>query len=207
MLESTFVELQSPNGGIVGSLVIPDGLTNQLETTLYITIVTNVPRNLSGQDFGAGTILNIVLVNNANGELITELEAPLTICFAANKTKGNQCLGYFDEKKSKWKCEDKCLLRSKKDKSLCGQTSHLTNFALLLRSTGGGGGGAEGDDPCGSPPSLTLTWVSMGLIGGAIIIIGLAVVVIEVIYRRQAFIKKKNMDVVVIVEAYGSLFR
>ena len=45
--------------------------------------------------------------------------------------KGNKvCLSYYDERAAKWKCQDECLTSA--NNLLCGQTPHLTNFALLL---------------------------------------------------------------------------
>lgn len=59
----------------------------------------------------------------------------LELCFdvkAGTPVQGT-CLAFFDETTSKWACQDPCL--EKKNDQLCGQTDHLTSFAVLL--TGG----------------------------------------------------------------------
>ena len=62
----------------------------------------------------------------------------------------------------------------------CGQTDHLTNFALLL--TGNPGKNA----PCDSlSVDNTLAWVSLGLVAGAVLIVAFCVIVIEVRTRLQ----------------------
>ncbi|MCB9727208.1 MAG: hypothetical protein H6744_21665 [Deltaproteobacteria bacterium] len=69
----------------------------------------------------------------------------LCLTDVSGKVNGdNACLGFLDESTNppSWKCEDPCL--KKKGGTLCGQTDHFTNFALLL---GGGYGGNE--DVCG----------------------------------------------------------
>jgi hypothetical protein len=57
------------------------------------------------------------------------------LCFASNSTQ-DACLGYLDENTTppEWKCEDYCL-SSNQDGQLCGDTSHFTNFAILLRGS------------------------------------------------------------------------
>ena len=85
-------------------------------------------------------------------------------------------MSYYDETKAKWECEDKSLVTTK-DGLLCGETKHLTNFALLL--TGG---------PDQSSPDSTISWVSLGLVAGAIVIVALSSIVVEIRirhYRRR----------------------
>ena len=80
---------------------------------------------------------------------------------------------------------------------MCGETSHFTNFALLLAGNGGSGGNA---DPCSSSsPDYTLPYVSLGMVAGAICLVLIGVVLVEVRVRIRGHIRKK-MDGVVIVE-------
>jgi hypothetical protein len=175
------LELTSPAGELVAFLSIPSDLSDQLNTTLTITFVSNVPDSFSNQEIG-GTILDITLAD-VDGNSVTELDAPLVICFARpNKTSPfknrDVCLSYYDTRKAKWVCEDECLSYTGKDDQLCGETDHLTNFALLL--TGAAGGNGNGD-PCSSfSQDNTLAWVSLGLVAGAILIVALSVIVVEV---------------------------
>jgi hypothetical protein len=176
-----FVELpNSTEGAVVGSLAVPPDLSNELNTTLTVAYVIAEPAQFPDQLL-ASTILNITLVN-AEGQSITQLDTPLTICLSPpNDTKKNEnlCLSYYDELKSKWRCEDRCLSSIRKDSQLCGQTGHLTNFALLI--TG------RTEDPCGGPkPSNTLSWVSLGFVAGAILLVLLGVILVELKIRIRS---------------------
>jgi hypothetical protein len=72
----------------------------------------------------------------------TTFGAPAQVCLrpyplVAKAAEGG-CLGYLDTSESPptWKCEDPCLEKS--DDRLCGETDHLTNFAILLSASGAG---------------------------------------------------------------------
>ena len=110
-------------------------LSIQENTTLVITFSTNVSETFSNQELG-GTILDITLTDS-EGEPITQLDTPLVICLELpNNTKLDKgkrpCLSYYDERKSKWRCEDECLTNPGKDSLLCGQTDHLTITLLFF---------------------------------------------------------------------------
>ena len=175
------LELLYPDGEEVAVLFIPSDLSNQQSTTLAITYVRNVPNSFSDQELG-GTILDITL-EDLGGSAVTELDAPLVICFERPKNDSFQnrdvCLSYFDLKKEKWVCEDECLLLTDKEDQLCGTTDHLTNFALLLN-----GKGKSNADLCHSNQDLTLAWISMGMVAGAMLIISLCVIALEVHTQR-----------------------
>jgi hypothetical protein len=170
----------------VATLFIPFGLTNRPNTTLTITYVSNVPDSFSNQGLG-GTILDITL-EDAEDNAITQLDAPLVLCFnRPNRTIATKdreaCLSYFDVQKEKWVCEDECLSYTSKEEQLCGASDHLTNFALLL--TGAAGGNANADPCSSSSLDNTLAWVSLGMVAGAILIVCLCVIVIEVRTRHN----------------------
>ena len=74
-----------------------------------------------------------------NGEEVQPISS-IEICFDV-PADDNSCLGYFDTKTRSWICQDKCLKR--KGNSVCGETDHLTNFAILLSGNGGGGCGDD----------------------------------------------------------------
>jgi hypothetical protein len=73
---------------------------------------------------------------------------PATICLASDTSRLDaSCLGYLDETRSppEWKCEDSCLDETDNN-TLCGETDHFTNFAILLTGTGSGKGCDRDDD-------------------------------------------------------------
>ena len=79
-------------------------------------------------------------------------------------------MGYLDESKfpPTWKCEDKCLDGNDLDFE-CGNTPHLTNFALLLADVNNYGRGQ-----CDS----SFDWITTSWIGDLILIISLAALMI-----------------------------
>ena len=166
----------SEMGEEVGSLFIPPNLSDKPNTTLFIG---NAGTQLGNQELLVSSVVNITLVSN-EGLPITKLDSPLTICLQrSNSSKEKVCLGYYDESKAKWRCEDLCLTRSNgTDKnSFCGRTSHLTNFALLLK-------GNDEKDPCqeGDQGNM-LSFVSLGFVAGAIVVVAIAVVILEIRIR------------------------
>ena len=102
------------------------------------------------------------------------------------------CLGYQDVK-GRWICEDQCIKSS--NGTSCGVTSHFTNFAILLSGAGGGKGQ---DDPCrSSSQDYTLPYISLGFVAGAICIVLISVIFIEVWFRKE--IRRKNSTKVTVI--------
>ena len=171
-----------------GILFVPLNLSNQANTTLITTYRGNIT-NRNNQQALVSAILNITLLDGQRNS-ITRLDSPLTICLALTEEQKGKivCLSYYDERKAKWICEDECLTtftaqstnatkgRDKGETLLCGQTDHLTNFALLLI-------GNEEEDPCRSGKGNTLAWISLGMVGGAILLVAISVLVIEIQMR------------------------
>ena len=144
-------------------------------------------------------ILNITLLDS-QGHSITQLDSPLIICFPlpdnAQIDPWRVCLSYYNEPKDKWICEDKCLTTAASNASksgpkggnlLCGQTDHLTNFALLLI-------GPEEEDPCQSGKDNTLTWISVGFAGGAILAVAFSVFLLEIYFRWKVYDMEKQLE-------------
>ena len=175
--------------GLVGALFVPPNLSNQDNTTLITSYTGTSDSNQPGL---VSSILNITL-SDGQGNAITQLDSPLTICLAyPNSTKKDQkvCLGYYDENRNKWKCEDECLTVPKsgmnRENLLCGQTDHLTSFALLLF-------GKDEEYPCKSDPDKTLAWISLGMVAGAIVVVALSVVFVEVYFRWRLYRLDKQL--------------
>ena len=89
-------------------------------------------------------------------------------------------MGFFDTSSNTWVCEDECTEKS--DGLICGETNHLTSFALLLQGKGNSG-------RCDSSEDYVFAWLSMALLILAILIIIICVLLNEVrfrlIYRRK----------------------
>eukprot|EP01094_Clydonella_sp_ATCC50884_P015284 TRINITY_DN25869_c0_g1_i1.p1 TRINITY_DN25869_c0_g1~~TRINITY_DN25869_c0_g1_i1.p1 ORF type:complete len:266 (-),score=86.70 TRINITY_DN25869_c0_g1_i1:62-778(-) len=71
------------------------------------------------------------------------------------------CLGYINEA-GRWECEDPCVER--RGNLVCGRTSHLTSFAVLL----GGNGAGEGCGGTNDPYVTGTYWGDIILTSGAI---------------------------------------
>ena len=108
-------------------------------------------------------------------------------------------MGYYDEDKEEWVCEDRCL--EKEDGTYCGSTGmyslpfrflplglvpwqtvgfsldyvdHLTSFALLL-----GGGNRE----CANTMDKVVLWLSVGFVAGALVFIAITVLLLEIRFQ------------------------
>ena len=168
----------------MGSLFIPSKLLTRDNASLIITYMGTVGTNPSNQRL-LSEILDITLVGE-DGNLVTKLSPQLTICFPRpNVTRKSErvCLSFFNERKAKWECEDECLTTTDNaGDTVCGQTDHLTNFALLLM----GGSSQKDQDPCQSvSQNETLSWISLGMVIGAILIVAVGVVAVEVRTRVE----------------------
>jgi hypothetical protein len=161
---------------------------------MVIDYVSQVPSNFSYNRLG-DTIFDVTLFD-AEGDIITKLDSSLTICLPRLKRhqKEEACLSYFDDPLNKWRCEDRCLTsyRLPNNEILwCGQTTHLTNFALLLGST-------NEYDPCSSQLlNPTISWLSLGFVLGAILIVSLISATIDMrirarVTRIKTFVKELN---------------
>ena len=190
LTDYNFVELYGfPPEGAVGALFVPPNLSNQANPTLITTYMGTAISSSSNQQVLRSTILNITL-QDGEGNSLTQLDSSLTICLALlNETKKGKkvCLSYYNERKNKWICEDECLTTvafkgsnvfngTKGEHILCGQTDHLTNFALLLTGT-------DTEDPCQSGRHNTLAWISLGMVGGAVLLVSFSVLVVELHFR------------------------
>jgi len=118
--------------------VPPGALPVDVASTIKTVESTEVDAQRSSQ------IVEVTLFD-ADGNEISQLDEPVTVCLKADTSKaGDGCLGYYDETSKTWKCEDECLKSN--DDLLCGQTDHFTSFAILLGGSGGGKGPCDDDD-------------------------------------------------------------
>ena len=111
---------------------------------------------------------------------LTQGKVSADICLRVDPkdNKDDLCLGFYDEDKKEWICEDECLERNPAGgkNELCGRTDHFTNFAVLLV----GGRGVNGNK-CGSSGAFYITgeWRGdAGLVGGIVLVFILAAFVI-----------------------------
>lgn len=119
---------QSGAGGAFVSIppdTFPDG------SVVVVSIPQNVPE--TDQELSS-TVVDITVFNVAGAE-IEPIES-VEICLESTSDDADQCLGFLDfsEDPPEWKCEDKCP--TKRGRTFCGETTHFTNFALLLGSVG-----------------------------------------------------------------------
>eukprot|EP01113_Clastostelium_recurvatum_P006077 TRINITY_DN12758_c0_g1_i2.p1 TRINITY_DN12758_c0_g1~~TRINITY_DN12758_c0_g1_i2.p1 ORF type:complete len:371 (+),score=115.65 TRINITY_DN12758_c0_g1_i2:71-1114(+) len=121
--------------------------------------------NSSGGDGGDGLsfkvispIVNLTITATASllddstltTTVISKFTRPITLTFILTNTSSSSssiisfddlshyCLGYFDEFKRIWMCEDRALTIIKKDDGkvwLAGKTTHFTTFAILLSTS------------------------------------------------------------------------
>ena len=181
------VNLVTDQGVTVGSVSLPATITNsggQLQANFVAVNSTSLLPNPGG----VGAVILDLSLTDSNGEAVTQLEEPIEICFDAPNNKkgkgGSLCLGFFDVKKNRWQCQDPCL--TQQNGTFCGQTDHLTSFALLLQGLGN-------TDPCASDSSgRVLVWLSLAFVCVAIIAVLVGVVIIEI--RHRAIVHRRNQS-------------
>ena len=173
------VNLVTDQGVTVGSVSLPSSVTDsggQLQANFVSVNSTSLLPNPGG----VGAVILDLSLTDANGEAVYQLQEPIQICFDAPTDKkgnigGSLCLGFFDERKNRWRCQDPCL--EQQNGTFCGQTDHLTSFALLLR----GGGNT---DPCKSESTgRVLAWLSLAFICLAIVAVLAGIVIVEIRHR------------------------
>lgn len=90
-------------------------------------------------------VVDLVLLD-ASGQVV-QPDGDVTVCLEVDdpeRAEDEGCLSFFDEEANEWVCEDPCLEIS--GDTVCGDSSHLTNFAILLDGGDGGGNGCDSDD-------------------------------------------------------------
>jgi len=172
------VDIRLDDGTVVGSIVIPEGVTGRDSNaddylfTIKATLVEDPQTQAREGRRIMSAVADITLDSPTLGSL-NQLAKPLKICLQADE-ENDYCLSYRSDPSDEWKCEDQCL--EKKDNAYCGQTDHLTSFALLL---------GQGVKDCSDSADRLFIWLSVGFIGGALILVLVAVISME-IYLRVA---------------------
>ena len=182
------VNLVTDNGDDIGTLIIPNDAAGPDESfVIDVSFVTNIPQSQLTVPLGS-TILDITITNSF-GITVTELDEPVEICLTADDVDtDDSCLSFFNTDTGQWECEDPCL--KQEGNQYCGSTDHLTSFALLLD---GGGNGNNGNDPCDSDSTdYTLAWISLGLVAGAICCIILAIIALELRFRKKEYTQRRS---------------
>mmetsp|Transcript_855 Transcript_855/g.3125 ORF Transcript_855/g.3125 Transcript_855/m.3125 type:complete len:983 (-) Transcript_855:50-2998(-) len=178
------VEVINDNDDLIGVITVPGEVFPDGGT-----IVVNPVDNPSETGLQPISPIFDITIFDRNGDVVRSFGRDLEICIAtpALDQADDICLGFFDEGKQEFVCEDPCV--EEEDDQLCGTTDHLTSFALLL---GGGEGGTttcDGDDGT----DLLFTWLSIAFISAALVIVIIALVIIEIKVRRKFWKKERGM--------------
>jgi len=185
--DETKITLTTDDGIVVGTLVIPNDILGNGESSLLeVAFITNFPKG----NIDLGNSIVDIKITDGFGNQVTELSSSIDICLADNNDDADDgCLSFFNTDTGQWECEDKCL--KKEGDEYCGNTDHLTSFALLLSGGANGGGG----DPCDSDNTdYILAWISLGFVAFAICCIILALVFVEFKYRKQRIDQNRNFN-------------
>ena len=119
--DTTTVTFVDSNNQIVNVVLFPGSVTEGV--TLSIFEVDKRP---------SSSLTGVVDISLFFNDVETQPNSQIEICFELESNVEGSCLGFYNTKKQPpvWECEDKCL--KKKGKSICGNSDHLTNFAILL---------------------------------------------------------------------------
>lgn len=132
-------------------------------------------------------VLQLNLFDEDGAEL-DSFNSDAEICFSVknDEARSKQCLGYFDEDRNRWVCEDPCLKEN--NGLLCGKSDHFTNFAILL----GANFGEDCDDGMDKLDEV-ISWLSFAVICLAILIVLLSVIIIEAHTRKKVAAREEKM--------------
>lgn len=142
-----------------------------------VLVVRELPSRSLPTNSEAVTPAIDVVVMSPQGAVTQFNSNPVTLCFFNVDTTDNRCLGFINDA-GDWECEDYCLTGS--GGAVCGDSDHLTSFAILLDTEGGS------DSRCGSSSlDLRLVWASSALVISAVVVVLLVVAAYEVHLRRS----------------------
>lgn len=168
------VTIRDREGAEVGSVTVPEG-------TAGVLILASDARVVIIGDI-VSQVVDITIVST-EGETITVFDDPIEICFETEEEEGDVCLGFFNDE-GRWECEDYCLKSS--DGRLCGESDHLTNFALLLST-------ADSGEKCGSSSKeYVIAYLSMAFVVAAIVAVAVVVLSLEIRFRVKSQILEKS---------------
>ena len=170
------VTVTDSNGDEVATVVIPPSYDGTL-------VITGPGPEVETIREVSSTIVDVT-VFDSSGQPVTDFDEDVEICFSTSQYGSDDvCLGFFT-KAGTWKCEDYCL--EEDNGQLCGGSSHLTNFALLLS------GEAGSSSRCGSSSTDYLfIYLSVAFVGAAICVVILAIILVEL---RVRIATKKTSD-------------
>lgn len=173
--------ITSPDGEPIGDVTIPP--LNE-ESLLTIKLVPEVL-----QPHGSGQPVTLVLdvvVTGPDGDVTEFGMEPVRLCFRGVDTVNDRCLGFVNAD-DQWECEDYCLDTDGQE-GICGNSDHLTNFAVLLDSRGGS------NSRCGSSSQdWRLVWASAALVCVAMLVVLAAVLVIEIRLRFNVSVDETRL--------------
>jgi len=178
-------DVRTEQGDFVGRVTIPPSSGGA------VLVLNKASKDVFYIDAIASDVVDINVVDN-NGSMISEFDdEDVEVCFATSDyDEGDVCLGFFNVDR-RWECQDFCLSSKKGDTGddmLCGNTDHLTNFALLLSPEAGT------TSRCGSSSDdLTYAYWSLALVGVAIIVIAAVVIARELFHRYDTHMTDKRL--------------
>lgn len=169
------IPVTGENGERVGSVSLPSDISG--------TLVVSSDTTAEVIDDVVSLVLDVTVVGGS-GELITSFDDPIELCFQTNESEGDVCLGFYNDNEE-WECEDYCLEST--SEGVCGETNHLTSFALLLDSSAGS------DDKCGSASTdYMYVYLSVGFVLFAVIVVVIGALIGE--YRLRARLKGREQS-------------
>eukprot|EP01103_Thecamoeba_quadrilineata_P015831 TRINITY_DN5110_c0_g2_i1.p1 TRINITY_DN5110_c0_g2~~TRINITY_DN5110_c0_g2_i1.p1 ORF type:complete len:397 (-),score=53.28 TRINITY_DN5110_c0_g2_i1:42-1175(-) len=139
------------------------------DSTLISSILDLITSN--GRPLSKTISLCFVVPDNFTAQETTENKLD------CKKTKRNGCLAFNSNETQEWECEDRSLQERtiNEQNVVCGDTPHLTSFAILLSSSTVSSGLCQ-------TPSKTLLWVSLALL--ILVMITSAVVILLFIVNQ-----------------------
>jgi len=182
---STVKDVRNEQGQEVGRVRVPH------DSGGAVLVVNKASDNVVLIDEVVTDVVDVTVVDS-NGEVVDKFDGDeLEVCFStAEFDTDDVCLGFFNEDEQ-WECQDYCLSSTTSDEGeelLCGNTDHLTNFALLLDTDAGS------SSRCGSSSmDLLYVYLSVAFVCISIFIVSAVVISREAYHRYDAHLTDKRL--------------
>lgn len=181
----TIKEVRNQDGKEVGRVRVPS------DSGGAVLVVNQASSDVRLVEEVVTDVVDVTIVDSS-GNVVSEFEGEeLEVCFSTEDFDSDEvCLGFYNDD-GVWECQDYCLsltTGSDGEDLLCGNTPHLTNFALLLSDEAGS------ESRCGSSSlDLLYVYLSIGAVGLAIFVILVAVVARESHLRWDVYQTNKRL--------------
>lgn len=181
----TIKEVRNQEGKEVGRVTVPG------DSGGAVLVVNQASSDVRLVEEVVTDVVDVTIVDGSGNVLDTFDGDDLEVCFSTEDFDTDDvCLGFYNDDGT-WECQDYCLSTTSGtdgEDLLCGNTPHLTNFALLLSDEAGS------ESRCGSSSiDFLFVYLSVAAVCLAMIIVFIAVAARESYLRYDIYQTDKRL--------------